>query len=62
MGGGIIIDSITEKDILETSNHNSISEMILVGFKQAKNCEGNPTKEVTNTIRMELSQWSKEGN
>ena len=61
MGGGIISDSTTEKYILVTSNQNSISEMISAGFKQAKNGEGRPTKEITNGIRVELSLSSKEG-
>ena len=57
MSNGIPFSLTAEKEVPVSLDDDAISEMIAIGYKQAKNGEGRPTKEVTNKLREELKGW-----
>ncbi len=54
MCNGIPFSLTAEKEVPVSLDDDAISEMITTGYRQAKNGEGRPTKEVTNKLREEL--------
>ena len=53
----LLLSLTAEKEVPVSLDDDAISEMIAIGYKQAKNGEGRPTKEVTNKLREELKGW-----
>ena len=57
VSNGIPFPLTAENDVPISSDQEAIKRMIAVGYNQAKNGEGTPTKEVTSRIREEIKGW-----